>query len=122
METAWLAEEAWLLATGGCAPQHTRFLKCRPHQHPSPPQSITSPCLALRGEVNVGQQMYFSDWWAFGGGLEAGSPWGRASLEGLPCFAGHFTFSVWVKSSPASSNSMIQRPNICCLPCFFHVR
>ena len=52
VETAWLAGAG----PGAWPPGAILLSKCvfwftyRPHQHPSPPQSITSPCFALRGD------------------------------------------------------------------------
>lgn len=54
--------------------------------------------------------------------LKPASPQERAALEGAPCSAGHFTFSMWVKKIRFFTLHRSQRANICCLPCLFHLR
>ena len=98
--------------------------KYRPHQ---PPQSITSPCLALSG---AGEPLpahailrSVADWWE---SSKLASPGEGLSWKGPGLFFWHFAFSMWEKKKKKNSDSSQSidspRPNIDCLAWLFPLR
>lgn len=97
--------------------------KYRPHQ---PPQSITSPCLALSG---AGEPLpahvilrSMADWWD---SSKLASPGEGLSWKGPGPFFWHFLFSMWgkkKKNSDSSQSTDSPRPNIDCLAWLFPLR